>query len=164
MKVIGIDPGLASTGWAVLEQDETNFDKVDLIASGCFETKAGLDISRRLEMIHGELGEVIKKYQPVDMAVEEIFFAKNVKTAIKVAQAVGVIKYTGIETGLDVFGYTPLNIKTAITGYGRAKKEQVQFMVKKIIKSDKEIKPDHAVDAAAAGLTHLFTNRKMIDG
>lgn len=161
MRVIGIDPGLASTGWAVLEQDKNNSDKVFLIAFGSLQTKPGVDISRRLEIIHDQLLEVIKKYQPDEMGVEEIFFAKNVKTAVKVAQAVGVIKFTGVEAGIDVFGYTPLNIKTAITGYGRSNKGQVHFMIKKIIKSDKEIKPDHAVDAAAAGLTHLFTNRNL---
>jgi len=162
MKIIGIDPGLASTGWAVLKQSKTNSDEIKLIKAGCLKTKSGLKISRRLEIIHDEIIKVIEKHQPKEMAVEEIFFAKNVKTAIKVAQAVGVIKYSGIEAGLDVFGYTPLNIKTAITGYGRAKKQQVQFMVKKIVKTEKEIKPDHAVDAAAAGITHLFTNQKMI--
>lgn len=161
MRVLGIDPGLAETGWAILEQDEKDTDKVSLVASGSFKTKAGSKISRRLEIIHGKISKIIEKYQPEEMAVEEIFFAKNVKTAIKVAQAVGVIKYAGIEAGLSVFGYTPLNIKTAITGYGRAEKRQVQFMVKKIVKTDKEIEPDHAVDAAAAALTHLFTNQKL---
>jgi crossover junction endodeoxyribonuclease RuvC len=161
MKVIGIDPGLASTGWAVLNQKEKNSDNFEMAGSGLIKTKAGLEISRRLEIIHDDLFAVIKKYQPEEMAVEDVFFAKNVKTAIKVAQAVGVIKYTGIEAGLDVFSYTPLNIKTAITGYGRAEKDQVQFMVKKIIKSDQEIKPDHAVDAAAAALTHLFTSKEL---
>ena len=130
MNILGIDPGLASIGWAVLENEKGNFK---LIEAGCFKTEKENDFSSRLEIIFEEIKKLADKYDLEVLAVEELYFAKNVKTAIKVAQCLGVIKLAGRKLGLSVMEYTPLNVKMTITGYGRAEKEQVEFMVKKTL-------------------------------
>lgn len=158
MKILGIDPGLAHTGWAILEKKD---NKNRLVDCGCFKTRADLDFSLRLLQIFDQLKKLIEKFKPEVMAVEELFFAKNVKTAIKVSQALGVAKLTGKKFGLEVAEYTPLNIKMTITGYGRGDKKQVEFMIKKLLNLTKDIKPSHAADAVAAALTHVFTNSKL---
>ena len=151
MIVLGIDPGLAATGWAILEKNET----LRLIDYGCWHTKSGDNISRRLLALSRKMQKVIRQHRPKILAVEEIFFAKNAKSAIKVAQALGAIKLTAENAHLSAEEYTPLQIKTAMTGYGRAQKSQVLFMVKQILGIKKTIKPDHAADAVAAALTYL---------
>lgn len=157
MNVLGIDPGLASIGWAVLE-----FAKgFKLIECGCFKTKKGEDFSSRLAIIFEEIKKLTKKYDLEVLAVEGLYFAKNVKTAIGVAQCLGVIKLAGKKLGLRVVEYTPLNVKMTITGYGRAEKQQVEFMVKQTLGIKGEIKPNHAADAVAVALTHCFTNSKL---
>ncbi len=113
----------------------------------------------RLKMIHDQLSEVIDTYKPAEMAVEELFFFRNHTTIIPVAQARGVILYTGAAKGVHVFGYTPLQVKAAVTGYGRAEKKQVQFMVTKILKLKQTPKPDDVADAIAIAICHLNTKR-----
>jgi len=157
MIILGIDPGLASTGWAIVKKESSN----NLVDCGCFRTAAGLDFSTRLGHLFQAVEDLIKRFSPEVMAVEELFFAQNVKTAIKVAQAQGVIKLAGARLGLKVAEYAPLNIKMAITGYGRGDKKQIEFMVKKLLNLDREIKPSHAADAAAVALTHIFTNQNL---
>ncbi|MBU2592732.1 crossover junction endodeoxyribonuclease RuvC [Patescibacteria group bacterium] len=157
MIILGVDPGLASTGWAVLEKTSQN----RLVDYGCVKTAAGLDFSNRLGHLFQAMEDLIKQFSPEVMAVEELFFAQNVKTAIKVAQAQGVIKLAGAQSGLKVVEYTPLNIKMSITGYGRGDKRQIEFMVKKLLNLEKEIRPSHAADAAAVALTHIFTNQNL---
>ena len=159
MVVLGIDPGLAATGWAILEKGEPS----KLIAYGCWRTKNGGNISWRLLALSRKMRKVIQQYRPKILAVEEIFFAKNTKSAIKVAQALGAIKLTAENADLSVEEYTPLQIKTAMTGYGRAQKDQVLFMVQQILGVKKAIKPDHAADAAAAALTYLQTKLRNIE-
>jgi len=119
---------------------------------GCIETVAKSEFVKRLAILHDNLEEIIKKYKPTRMAVEELFFFKNVKTAIEVGQARGVILLTGVENGLEIDEFTPLQVKQAITGYGRAEKEQMQKMVALILGIKSKIKSDDAADALAIAL------------
>jgi len=157
MIVLGIDPGLAATGWAVVKKEE----KPKLIDCGCIKTKKEEAFSERLCFIFHEVKKIASKAKPQAAAIEEIFFAKNTKTAIKVAQAMGVIKLACRESKIPVFEYTPLNIKTTITGYGRADKDQVKSMILKTLNLKKKIKWNHTFDAIAVSLTHLFTNPQL---
>lgn len=157
MKVIGIDPGLAQTGWAVLEQG----DPATLIAHGSIQTSKNKTLVQRLSQIFEQTKDIIEKYQPDQMAVENLYFCQNQKTAINVAQAMGVVKLAGQTRKLKVSGYSPTNIKTAIVGHGRAQKKQVEFMVKQLLNLKEDIKPDHASDAVAVALTHMFTNSQL---
>ncbi|MFA5828584.1 MAG: crossover junction endodeoxyribonuclease RuvC [Candidatus Shapirobacteria bacterium] len=153
--VLGIDPGLANTGWAVLKDEET------LVECGCLVTKISDASAVRLGKIYNEIFRLIKKYKVEEVALETLFFAKNAKSATKVSEAIGVIKLCGVRCGLEVFGYTPLQVKMALVGYGRAEKEQVEIMVRHFLKLEKAVSPAHASDAVAVGLTHLFTNKSL---
>lgn len=165
--ILGIDPGLANNGWAIISQkSESLKSKVKnenceygLIDCGVVITKEGED---RLGIIYEEVEKLIKKHQPKRMAIESLFFAKNAKSAIGVAEAIGVIKLCGQKNGVEVSMYTPLQIKMALVGYGRAEKEQVEVMVRNILGLEKLISPSHASDAVAVALTDLFTNNKLI--
>jgi len=150
--VLGIDPGLAACGWAVLNKNH------QIIACGCIKTKKEDKISKRLGQIYQQIQKLCRQYKITKVAIEAIFFAKNVKTAIVVAQAMGAVKAAADRMRIEVFEYTPLQIKIAITGYGRAEKHQVVQMLKQTLKNGSLIKNGHAADAAATGLTHIFTN------
>lgn len=145
--ILGIDPGSENIGFGVVDGE-------NLIDSGIVKMKKGKE---NLEQIYDELTELIKKYKVTEMAVESLFFAKNAKSAIKVAEAIGVIKLCGIRNGLEVKEYTPLQVKMALTGYGRAEKEQVEQMVRSCLNLSDVIRPSHAADAVAVALTHGFT-------
>lgn len=155
MIILGVDPGLASIGWAVVEKS-TN---VKLIDCGCFTTNKEIDFSQRLGLIAREMESLIKKFRPTALAIEELFFAKNVKTAIKVAQCLGVIKYVFDDNKVAVYEYSPLNIKMSMTGFGRADKKQVEEMVVRTLKLDRKKYSHHAIDAVGAALTHCYTNK-----
>ena len=157
MIVLGIDPGLAATGWAVVKKEKNP----ELISYDCIKTETKDSFDERLCFIFHEIKKIIIKTKPQAAAIEEIFFAKNTKTAIKVAQAVGAIKIACRECKIPVFEYTPLNIKISIAGYGRAEKQEVEIMISKILNLKKKIRPHHAVDAIAVSLTHLFTNPQL---
>ena len=162
--ILGIDPGLANLGWAVLQsRTETGNRKpeigIKLVACGVIKTKNGDGEAKRLGYIYQELEKLIKKYKVEAVAIETLFFARNTSSALPVAEAIGVIKVCGVRCGLEVFGYTPLQVKMALVGYGRAEKDQVEVMVKSALGIEGEIKPSHASDAVAVGLTHLFTMR-----
>ncbi|MFC1622440.1 crossover junction endodeoxyribonuclease RuvC [Patescibacteria group bacterium] len=148
--ILGIDPGYARAGWSVLKKTGQNLELLDY---GCVESNKEIEHAERLKKIHAELKKIIKKYKPTIMAVEDLFFFKNLKTAIKVAEARGVILMTGFENNLEIFEYTPLQIKQALTGYGRADKNQIQQMVKMILKLKEIPKPDDAADAVAVAIT-----------
>lgn len=147
--ILGIDPGLENTGWAVVDNGK-------LMDCGVVEVGKG---DKRLKDIYDGLDKLIKKYKPEAVAFESLFFAKNVKSATKVAEAIGVVKIVSFNNSLDVFGYTPLQVKMALTGYGRAEKEQVEVMVRSCLELEKPITPSHAADAVAVALTHGFTMR-----
>jgi crossover junction endodeoxyribonuclease RuvC len=159
MRVLGIDPGTGRMGWAFVEGNRV---RQALVACGCVETEAGLSSSRRLEILFDALGKLIEEYGPDEAAVEEIYFFKNAKTVIRVSEARGVVILGLTKYQLPVFDYTPLQVKQAVTGYGRAEKKQVQMMVKSILKLDTVPKPDDAADAVAVALTHFFTNIDLI--
>lgn len=152
MRILGIDPGTAIVGYSILDFDKNKFN---LIEYGCIYTDKTLLMEDRLCKIFDELEEIIKKYNPEYMAVEELFFFKNNKTVISVGQARGVILLAGKRNGLKVDSYTPLQVKMGITGYGKADKKQVQLMVKKILNLSEIPKPDDAADAIAVAITHI---------
>jgi len=151
LKILGIDPGLATLGYAVVEKNANSFQKIDY---GTITTAASMKNVNRLKKIFNELNILIEKHSPEHMAVEELFFNKNVKTAIKVGQARGVILLTGAQANLEVDEYTPLQIKQAVVGYGRASKMQVQQMVKALLGLEELPKPDDAADALAVAICH----------
>lgn len=157
MKVLGIDPGLAQVGWAILEKNST----INLIDYGCIKTNKTLAFCLRIEKIYQNIVNLINTHKPDTLAIEDLYFAKNVKTALIVAQVMGVIKLAGIKSNLKVVEYTPLNIKITITGYGKADKKQIEYMTSKLLSLKKKVKPDHAADATAVALTHLSTNLKL---
>lgn len=166
-RILGVDPGLAATGFGVIAKQNGKWTVVEY---GCISTAAKLPLEQRLHIIHQELSAVITKFQPATMAVEELFFAQNVSTAMVVSQARGVVLLTAAQHGLPVSSYTPLQIKQALVSYGRASKNQVQQMVKAVLGMDHIPQPDHAADALAAAIcaahsqtygskTHFSKNR-----
>lgn len=155
MRILGIDPGIAIVGFGVLDYDGVNFSVVDY---GAITTPAHTPVPDRLKMIYDDLQYVIDKYKPDQMAIEELFFNNNVKTAITVAQARGVLILGASLCGLEVFEYTPLQVKQAVVGYGRAEKMQVQQMVKSILNLHEIPKPDDTADAVAIAICHGFSS------
>jgi len=154
--ILGIDPGLANTGWAILSDENT------LIKCGCLKTRIIDSSALRLNKIYHELENLIKKYKVEALAIETLFFAKNAKSAIKVSEAIGVIKLCGQRNGLEVTGFTPLQVKMTLVGYGRAEKEQVETMVRNFLGLNENINSSHASDAVAVALTYLFTNKNLV--
>ena len=148
--ILGIDPGLADTGYGVIEKCN---DKMKMIACGSIKTSSRADFIERLKIIHQQLANIIKKNQPNAVAVEQLFFCKNVKTALLVGQARGVCLMTIAENNLPIFEYTPLQVKQALTSYGRADKNQIGQMVKLLLKLKTVPQPDDAADALAVAIT-----------
>ena len=155
MIILGIDPGTAIIGFGVIKKNR----ELKLINYGCIKTPISLTTAERLKELHDQLIKLIKKHKPDIMAVEDIFFFKNLKTAIKVSQARGVILLTAAKSKISVFECTPLQIKQAITSYGRAEKIQVQKMVKTLLNLEEIPKPDDAADALAAAICCAHTIR-----
>jgi len=156
IRIIGIDPGVAITGYAVIEESESDFT---CITSGCIRTKKDLPAAARLQAIHDQVFELITIYNPQILAVEKIFFSKNVRTAFQVGEARGVIILAGARSGLDLFEYTPLQVKQAVAGYGKAEKVQVQKMVQMLLKLPHRPTVDDEADAMAVALCHLQNRR-----
>ena len=151
MIILGIDPGLAIVGWGVIESER---GIVRPIAYGAITTPAHTEIEARLLMIQNDLETIINKYKPEEMAVEELFFNTNITTGIAVAEARGVIICTAHKLGVKISEYTPLQVKQAVVGYGKAEKHQVISMVTSILKLPKPPKPDDTADAVAIALCH----------
>lgn len=158
MRIIAIDPGYERLGIAVLEKIN---GKEKLIFSECFKTKASLPFILRLEMIGREVERVIKEFKPEALAIENLFISTNQKTAMRVAEARGAILYQARILGLSVYEYTPLQIKTATTSYGKATKKQVGDMVQRIIPESKTLKQDDEIDALAIGITHFAYEKTL---
>lgn len=156
-KVISVDPGYERLGIAVVEKDGGK--KEELIFSECFKTSAKLKHEKRLALLGQEIKKVIKEYEPTDMAIEELFFSNNQKTAMRVAEARGVIIYEASLQNIQVYEYKPVEIKMAVTGYGKSTKNQVISMVKRLIKIPPTVKNDDEFDAIATGLTHTASKR-----
>jgi len=159
LRVLGIDPGYERLGIAIVEKTPRN--KEALIFSECFKTSSKLSHDRRLVMLGEEIKRVIKKFKPTDMAIEQLFFNDNQKTALLVGEARGVITYEAALGNLEIYEYTPLEIKVAVTGYGRSNKEQVSGMIEKLITIPARKILDDEFDAIAICLTHIASKRFM---
>lgn len=151
MRIISIDPGYERVGIAVIEKN----GKEKLLYSECFKTKASLSFFERLELIGREIERVVIEFSPQVLSIENLFIETNQKTAMRVAEARGAILYQAKLLNLEIYEYTPLQIKVATTGYGKATKAQVISMVKKLISGAESIKQDDEMDAIAIGLTHF---------
>ena len=157
MIIVGFDPGLATLGFGVIRKE--NKKKPEVIDYGIISTPKDENLAVRLVMLEKGIKQIIETYKPDEIAVEELFFAKNVKTAISVAHARGVILLTANKECGKLYEYTPLQIKQALTGYGRADKNQIQQMVKTFLNLKSIPKPDDAADALAVALCHAQTNK-----
>lgn len=156
MRILGIDPGTGILGFGIIDYDGKSTKLVD---AGVIRTPVKEEDSIRLETIYDELHELIIEFKPQIMSVEKLFFAQNVTTAMTVAQARGVVLLCGKQHKLDLYEYTPLQIKQALTGYGRADKKQIQEMVRVILGLKDVPKPDDCADALAAAICHSMTVR-----
>jgi crossover junction endodeoxyribonuclease RuvC len=156
MRIIGIDPGTGILGFGIIEIVK---GQPHLVDGGVIRTPAKEDDAVRLLTIYDELTDIISQTEPQLMSVEKLFFARNVTTAMTVAQARGVVLLCGMQAGLTIYEYTPLQIKQAVTGYGKADKKQMQEMVRVILQLKEIPKPDDAADALAAAITHAMTIR-----
>jgi len=158
MKILGIDPGTARLGFSIIEvfaEPTTISSKYKLLNCGIIETQKEDAQAKRLNEIRKDLVEIIKTFRPNILAIEELFFFKNLKTVIPVAQARGVVLQLASEFNLDIFEYTPLQVKQIITGHGRAEKKEVESFVMHDLGINTKIKPDDAVDAIAIALCFL---------
>lgn len=158
MIILGIDPGIATVGYGVLEYEKTKFRFLDC---GIISTPPGIAVEKRLDMVYCGITALTNKYKPDTISVEELFFNTNQKTAVNVCQARGVILLAAERQKVPIFEYTPLQVKQAVVGYGRAEKRQVMEMVKIILKLDKIPRPDDAADALALAicLAHSGTSK-----
>ena len=151
LRILGIDPGLANTGWGVV--DMRGYDLYGA-GSGSIRTPSSASLAVRLKTIHDTLIEIVREYRPQVVSIEKLFFAQNVKTAMVVAQARGVAILATTQNGAQLAEYTPLQIKQAVAGKGRATKTQVQKMVRVLVRLDEAPTTDHAADALAAAICH----------
>ena len=161
MVILGIDPGLATIGWGVVDYSGSRFK---VLGYGALETPAGVALEERLLMINQGMKELIARYKPEQMAVEELFFNTNITTGIRVAEARGVILMTAHAMGVKLFEYTPLQVKQAVVGYGRAEKKQVISMVTMLLGLSAPPKPDDTADALAIAICHAHSGASRISG
>jgi crossover junction endodeoxyribonuclease RuvC len=162
MIILGVDPGTAITGYGIIaceSEGASSGGDLGLVDYGVITTPAGWALPRRLLYIHWELAALIQKHQPTDAVIEKLFFSKNVRTALSVGQARGVALLAAAQAGLSIHEYTPLEIKQAIVGYGRADKTQIQQMVKVLLQLDFVPQPDDAADALAIAICHAHSAR-----
>jgi crossover junction endodeoxyribonuclease RuvC len=156
-RIIGVDPGLASAGWGVIETDARCAQNVHYIAHGCIETVSDKPLTERLLFIHDALAEVLATWKPVEAAVETLYFGRNITSALPVAEARGVLCMTLAEAGLPVRELTPNAIKQAVVGAARADKKQIQEMARLILGLDAIPKPNHAADALGAAICCAYS-------
>ncbi len=154
MRIIGIDPGIARTGWGIVDKEK---NIIKAVAYGCFETSQKDSLEERLLALYEGMLSLMDKFSPEVVSVEELFFNTNAKTALIVGHARGVIMLAAAKKKLPIAVYTPLQVKIAVTGYGRAEKKQVGQMIKTLLKLSEVPKLDDTSDALAIGLTHAFT-------
>lgn len=159
MIILGIDPGLAIVGWGVVEYSGSHFRT---LGYGAIETPAGMETEQRLSLIYDGISRLVETYHPEQMAVEELFFNTNVTTGIRVAEARGVIITCAYRKGVRIFEYTPLQVKQAVVGYGRAEKKQVIAMVTKLLGLPKAPKPDDTADALAIAVCHAHSGTSRL--
>lgn len=161
MRILGIDPGLAIVGWGVVDYEESKFRTIDY---GSITTPAGMPTEERLMLIDEGIRELTERFSPEHLAVEELFFNTNITTGIRVAEARGVILCRCRREGLEIHEYTPLQVKQAVVGYGRADKKQVITMVTMLLGLSKPPKPDDTADALAIAICHAHTGGSRIAG
>ena len=154
MVVFGIDPGYAIVGWGAISFQANAYKPLGF---GAVETQAHTDFNVRLELIYDEIYSILQRCRPDALSIEKLYFTTNKTTAIKVAQARGVILLAAQKLNIPIFEYTPLQVKMTVVGYGRAEKKQVQQMVKVMLKLDSVPKPDDAADALAIAIAHSFS-------
>ena len=159
MIILGIDPGLAIVGWGVIEYKASKFK---VLGYGSIETPAKTATEDRLLLIYKGLRSIIEKYRPDQMAVEELFFNTNITTGIRVAEARGVILMCAHAAGVKIFEYTPLQVKQAVVGYGRAEKKQVISMVTMLLGLEKPPRPDDTADALAIAVCHAHSGASRL--
>ena len=158
--ILGIDPGYAIVGFGVLEYNSGKFTVVDY---GAITTSSDMDFNRRLKVIYDDMTEIITTYKPDEMGIEKLFFNTNEKTAIDVAQARGVTLLPAIIRNIPIYEYTPLQVKQAVVGYGKAQKAQVMDMTKRLLKLDQVPKPDDTADALAIAICHAHVAPSRIN-
>lgn len=156
MIILGIDPGFAITGYGVVKYEGNKFSAIDY---GAITTESSMELPKRLLHLHDLLRELILRHKPDAISIEELFFNKNIKTALTVGHGRGVAVLAAAESGIDVFEYTPLQVKQSVVGYGRAEKAQVQQMVKIILNLPQIPKPDDVADALAIAVCHGHSYR-----
>ena len=156
MRILGIDPGYATIGFGLITAERA---QVNMLTYGAITTPAGLPLSRRLYQIGTDMEDLIGQLKPDVISIEELFFNVNVKTAVDVCHGRGVILLAAAKQGLDIYEYTPLQIKQSVVGYGRAEKQQVMYMTRLLLGLDEVPKPDDTADALACAICHA--NHKM---
>ncbi|MBQ9484008.1 MAG: crossover junction endodeoxyribonuclease RuvC [Ruminiclostridium sp.] len=159
MRIIGIDPGYAIVGFGVIEYERRVFNVIDY---GAVTTDAGTDFNTRLLEIYNDVCVILDRYKPDAMAIERLYFTSNQKTAIAVAEARGIVLLAARQRNIGIFEYTPLQVKSSVTGYGKAVKKQVQELTKNILKLPEIPKPDDTADALAIAVCHAHTSRSNL--
>ncbi len=159
MIILGIDPGYATIGYGIIKYENNRFETINY---GAIITQSGISFPKRLEQIYDSLVAIINKYRPDAMAVEELFFNTNVKTGIAVGHARGVILLAAQKSGVSQYEYTPLQVKQAVVGYGRAEKRQVMEMTRILLNLSKVPKPDDTADALAIAICHAHSSNQAI--
>ena len=160
MRILGLDPGIATVGFGIVDTEK---NRQKLVNCGVITTPAHTPLTSRLDQIYTDLEELIGIYRPDAMAVEELFFNTNITTGISVAQGRGVVLLCAFRAGVSIYEYTPLQVKQAVVGYGRAEKKQVQEMVKRILSLSEVPKPDDAADAVALALCHARSSTSLLN-
>jgi crossover junction endodeoxyribonuclease RuvC len=151
MRILGIDPGTAITGFGVIDTEGSRFSFVD---AGVIRTPKEQPMNERLATVYDEIKELIEEFKPDVMSIELLFFARNVTTAMTVGQSRGIVMLAATQAKIPIYEYTPMQVKQAVTGYGKADKKQIQEMVKNLLKLDQIPKPDDAADGLAIAITH----------
>ena len=159
MRILGIDPGIAIVGYGVIDKEGNRYKT---IAYDAVTTRAHTPLEQRLEKVYTGINEIIKMYKPDAMSIEELFFNNNAKTALTVGQARGVIILAAVQNNIPVYEYTPLQVKSAVVGYGRAEKHQVIAMTTSLLGLPKPPKPDDAADALAIAICHGNTGQSAL--
>ncbi len=166
MRILGIDPGVATIGFGVIDAEKQNNQ---LIQYGTITTPPGIPLSQRLLQISNDMDELIRTFQPDELAIEELFFNTNLTTGIAVAHGRGVILLSAEKAHLPIFEYTPMQVKQAVVGYGKAEKKQVMLMTQKLLRMNRIPRPDDAADALAIAICHsrsatsLLNNERVFD-
>lgn len=158
MRILGIDPGYAIVGYGILDFSANVFK---VVGFGAVTTPAGLPFELRLKTIYNDVSQIIKTYRPECMAIEKLFYNTNQKTVIDVAQARGVTILPAVNSGIPIYEYTPLQVKTAVTGFGRAQKKQVQEMIRRTLNLKEVPRPDDTADALGLAITHGRTSKSL---